>query len=57
MSGSQLNPEERSLIERASADPSTISKWDRGKLRAIRRWATGDDLTKIDAVLASSGKS
>jgi len=55
VSGSQLNPEERELIERAVAKPEAVSKFDRGKLRAIRRWAVGDDLTNIDQVLAAEG--
>ena len=52
---SQLNPEERGLIDQAVAKPDAISRFDRGKLRAIRRWATGEDLVKIERVLAAEG--
>ncbi len=47
----QLTEEEAALVRRAVTDPDGISGWERGKLRAIKRWAAPADAQAIDRVL------
>ena len=52
----QLTDDERALLARATQDPTAVSKYDRGRLRALRRWATPAEQDAFDAFLGQPVK-